>query len=615
MKAPTVLVLWLACLLGWVVVPATALPLPVDTSRRQAPEATAQARPLLEELRETRLDPAQAFQVTDLFLRRDAVRLHLRHGTLVFFRPVKGRVTGAVFEGAGEALVLPPDALERQQLAKFTGSPILTESFSSAYFRFSDNTFAELREQVGRGRGRRTQADEVVEEWNPLLEAINNAHSLRLLLDFLEPSGHAYFYAGLQGEHLGSFDIIVDDRRPEPLLIGQLRRDKTSAYYNVWSSFRRRATALPPPTARATAYRIRATLHPDYRLEAVCELDLEFLQPGRRTLLFQLSRLLTVEQVTQVLGSPEGEQPLEFFQNVALSEEEARYRGSDVVLVTLPVAAEPSHRHTLRFRYQGHVIADVGGGVLFVRARDIWYPSLDVFSLADYELRFRYPRRLELVAAGRLREVHTDGDWKEGVWVTDVPVAVAGFNIGRYQSYQVPGNGRRVVVYANQQIEPEIMRRLRAHESTAAPSSPATPGSRAPAPAPETEAAPPQPDPQQVGREVKEALATFTRLFGPVPYSEIKVSPIPARFAQGYPGLIYLSTYSFLRPLDQQQLGLGLRSREHFTRLTPAHEAAHQWWGNWVTSPDYRDQWLMESLAAYSALLHLEQPPGGPAAV
>ena len=37
---------------------------------------------------------------------------------------------------------------------------------------------------------------------------------------------------------------------------------------------------------------------------------------------------------------------------------------------------------------------------------------------------------------------------------------------------------------------------------------------------------------------------------------------------------------------------------------------AHQWWGNRVTASSYRDYWLMEALANYSALLYLEKTKG-----
>jgi aminopeptidase N len=41
-----------------------------------------------------------------------------------------------------------------------------------------------------------------------------------------------------------------------------------------------------------------------------------------------------------------------------------------------------------------------------------------------------------------------------------------------------------------------------------------------------------------------------------------------------------------------------------------AHEVAHQWWGNVVTTAAYQDEWLLEALASYSALLWLEKKKG-----
>ncbi|MFQ6068933.1 MAG: M1 family metallopeptidase [Candidatus Aminicenantales bacterium] len=48
------------------------------------------------------------------------------------------------------------------------------------------------------------------------------------------------------------------------------------------------------------------------------------------------------------------------------------------------------------------------------------------------------------------------------------------------------------------------------------------------------------------------------------------------------------------------------RWREYFL----AHEIAHQWWGQGVTWASYRDQWLSEGLAQYSAVLYLSEKRG-----
>jgi hypothetical protein len=39
----------------------------------------------------------------------------------------------------------------------------------------------------------------------------------------------------------------------------------------------------------------------------------------------------------------------------------------------------------------------------------------------------------------------------------------------------------------------------------------------------------------------------------------------------------------------------------------PAHEVAHQWWGDLMTWKSYREQWLVEALSNYCVLLMIEQ--------
>jgi len=569
-----------------------------------------QAAALLDELHRAGLDAPRTFKVTDLYLQRDAVRLHLQHGTLVFLQPVAGRVTGVLFEGAGEILVVPPQPAERQQLLKFTGSPLLTESFASVYLRFSDRTDEELRAQIRAGHGEPAHEPELLARWEPLLAPLNRAHSLRLLLDYLDEPV-PYFYAGVEGRRLGTFNVVVDDRRPEQVLVGQVRRREERGYYDVWSSFARRQGAAATPAVRALAYRVRATLLPTTELEADCEVDLELGAGRPRTLLFELSRFLSVSEVSEV-GTRAAPAPLEYFQNATLTAEEARYRGTDVVAVVLPPGrAAGAERRTLRFRYRGRVITDLGNGVLFVGARGNWYPNINIFAPARYELRFRFPRALQLVATGTLREAREEGEWKEALWVSDLPLPVAGFNVGDYETRLVERDGVRITAYANRQLEPRLAQAARARTLPPPLIPHGDPWARlrqepgSPPPAPPTLLL------DRVVNDVASSLATCAELFGPFPYAELHVSQIPGGFGQGYPGLIYLSTLSFLPAAEQARLGLSERAREAFSLLTPAHEVAHQWWGNWVRLPHYRDQWLAEGLAAYSALLYVEKQAGG----
>jgi len=110
---------------------------------------------------------------------------------------------------------------------------------------------------------------------------------------------------------------------------------------------------------------------------------------------------------------------------------------------------------------------------------------------------------------------------------------------------------------------------------------------------------------------VASAMEFMASRFGPPALPHLTVSPIPGTFGQGFPGLIYLSTLSYVKAIPGARIGGANASSELFFQdVLQAHETAHQWWGNRVAPATYRDNWLMEALANYSALLYLEKRRG-----
>jgi aminopeptidase N len=114
----------------------------------------------------------------------------------------------------------------------------------------------------------------------------------------------------------------------------------------------------------------------------------------------------------------------------------------------------------------------------------------------------------------------------------------------------------------------------------------------------------------ELSSEVGAALEFMAQHFGPPPLKTLAVSPIPGVFGQGFSGLVYLSTLAYLNPSDRPPGWQSESSRTFFSELLHAHETAHQWWGNLVTAESYQDEWVMEALANYSALMVLEKRKG-----
>jgi aminopeptidase N len=114
---------------------------------------------------------------------------------------------------------------------------------------------------------------------------------------------------------------------------------------------------------------------------------------------------------------------------------------------------------------------------------------------------------------------------------------------------------------------------------------------------------------QTLAADVASAMEFMASRFGPPALPHLTVSPIPGAFGQGFPGLIYLSTLAYYKT-EPGTYASPTSAEVFFQDILQAHETAHQWWGNRVTAATYRDNWLMEALANYSALLYLEKRKG-----
>ena len=198
-------------------------------------------------------------------------------------------------------------------------------------------------------------------------------------------------------------------------------------------------------------------------------------------------------------------------------------------------------------------------------------------------------------------------------WVSERPIPVAGFNLGKYVRGTAQAGNVTVDTYATSGVERDFPKPPPPAVQSDAP--PLRPRNIAPAPIVPRALIPLAPSPARSATAVAEATARAIRYyadrFGPFPYSQLALTQLPGPESQGWPGLIFLSSYAFLTPEEREEF--------HFTpiqtlleQLVPAHEAAHQWWGDLITWATYRDQWFSEGLANYCSLMVLqEKNPAG----
>jgi hypothetical protein len=566
-------------------------------------EATQRPREIYLALNALRVDPAQIYAVSEIRLRRDAVSLIFSDGILGFLQAYDGRVTGVVFSGRGHVSANLRDPAEKQSLVHFLGVPLLDQTFSRAYLRFDDGSAEEVLDQLHRSSASPMNADDFANTWDKSLVNLNPDQSSRLLMDWWAETPVPFFYAELLDEQLGAFDVLIDGRRTDNVLIGQDRWASGSHYYDVWTSFAgSSAPPASPPAFVPVSYVVDTTIENERTLEGMTTIEVRAGGSRERCIALELSLLLAVQSAQDGDGHA-----LDFIQNEALSRNQVAERGNNMVLVFLPEPPSAGQTYRVRLTYRGGVISDAGNGVYFVGDRGSWFPHIGGMAhFALFDATFHWPRKLRLVATGQKIEEREEGDRRIGHWRSEGPIAIAGFNLGDYIIENMETvDGVKIELAVNSALEKAVAERVRS-QSIVGPGIPGSvrPNRRLRIPAVFVEGQPDPPvDPlKELGHEIAEAIRFGQKWMGPFPFHELDVSQVPGTVGQGFPGLLYLPSLSFLPATTQQRVGMSGSAQEDVNEIIPYHEVAHQWWGNVVGWDNYRDQWLNEGLANYFAL-------------
>jgi aminopeptidase N len=228
----------------------------------------------------------------------------------------------------------------------------------------------------------------------------------------------------------------------------------------------------------------------------------------------------------------------------------------------------------ISIEYGGDGVLESFGEGWSVRARESWYPNLGTFiDLATYDLTFRFPKRNQLVAVGTAVDEKVDGGQRIAHWKSDVPIRVAGFNYGSFEKIgrHDDASGIDLEVYTSRTWSKKADDTL---------------------------------------VDAINSVRTATAFYGRAPYPRIAIAQqVEWSFGQSWPTLVYLPTLALTTSTERAFSGLdprALYSTNEFVKTVTWHEIAHQWWGHQVGWQTYRDQWLSEGFAEFTAAVVLQ---------
>jgi hypothetical protein len=557
----------------------------------QAAPSQSGAVALYRELLNPSFDAKDVYQVREVSIMMEDLHISISDGTIAFVREVNGHITGAMFEGMGEVLLVPPNRAERTSLALFTDSAVLEQRFQSAYLRFADDKIVnELKSGL---RGHAEDAQEFITRWQQpaLLLARGDALPILQVMTSAQQSAASFLHLRIGGTTAGIVDIFFDSNGSEQISVAQANVVNNAAYYDTWTSFPmrsvREAAGQEDPATRASFevadYKLRVNVQPPTDLSAEAEFTLTPQHSGQRTLILELSRYLKLAEV-QVNGAP-----AEFIQNEAISGSDLSRRGDDLIGIVMPAPLEKDHPVKLKFKYSGPVMFNAGGDVIYVGARGTWYPNVGP-TFSNFDLTFECPSDWQVVGTGKQVSSTVAEGKRTTRFVTSKPIGRAGFNLGKFVAAAAKSGAVEIHAYGAKNVEQSLA------------GAEARFGKK-PDPARET---------QQIADQAANTIQFLSSELDPFPYLNLEITQLPGMLSQSWPGLIYLSSTAFLTPDERRALGVRDPYVELLlSRLMLTHETAHQWWGDAVDWVSYRDEWIVEALANYSALVMLDkQHPG-----
>ena len=561
-----------------------------------APRALANIEPTYLKLRNIKLG-SEIVHVSNFTLQREAGVFTFRSGTFHLLEPVNGKITGAVFLGDASFALTPPVDVEKRYLAILTKGQPFDEQFTHAVFRFTDGTEEQIRKAATPDSAPESgdAAGLLSDVQQQLKKKLRYNLAARLLEDLLSSRRGGKFTAFIKGKKYS--DKIVYDVDPEgaisvaPEEVAMLLWDDNHG--GVWAGFHllqeyKDKTANSDEDNRAVAVqheKLETSIAKNAHLNGTAKTTFIALKDGVRVVPLELFSTLRTDWV----AGQEGEQ-LQFIQ-------EDKDEDADFAVV-LPRELKKGDSYTITTKYGGKdAIRNEGGGNYYPVARSTWYPGQGFGGYATYDMTFRVPKGMTMVATGKLLKKIDEGNETITEWTSEIPQMVAGFNFGNFKREEGKPFKQPYILetFANPN-PPDMISALQSLDSL--------PGDRSNV----TGTLGTMSTLSLMKKAMSEAqlsVEIYTDFFGEAPYKRLAMTQQTAtNYGQAWPGLVYLPITYFFDTTVRHQLGMS--DAIGYFKVVGPHEIAHQWWGHLVGFNSYRDQWISEGFADMSASIFLQ---------
>lgn len=496
---------------------------------------------------DVRPDSTQIFDVQGIVIEDGPLTVSLDSGTIVFSTPVGKRRLFASFVGKGIVSFTPNIAVERRQLKRFYPNDVYNEECTEVFFVCTDSLVLEQVRDLPHAaqvfpKGTHARFAEGLQSVLHGSDSLIDQQYATALLNDTPVRSFA-----LQAKGSGEYGCIVinDGFDSEPYTFILNARKSGSNFYKP-------VCQCPPMSGIVEA---------DDR--GVIPGELAYIAQHTMAVRFESNLSMAVNDRMDLKVESNGTRWISFDLMPQFTVDSVRLYKADKLLienpekagefwVQLPSTMKKGDSISIEVFYHGRIV-ERNGDYTFLAGSIQWYPHHGWSQLGYFDLEFNYENRYVLTSVGANVSKQVKDDRVVSRWVVGTPQRNASFNIGVFRERDVKEPGIPDVSIFHTSIS---------HE-------------------------------EDVELDVKQSLTFYTKLYGPLKIQHLYATELPGYHGEAFPGMLHLSHEAFENFGD-----------DFFAEQFIAHEVGHQWWGIGVDLKTYRDRWISEAFAEYSALMY-----------
>lgn len=504
----------------------------------------------VDSLKEYSIDDSREVEIENLEIQLVQGKVVLKNGVLYLTGYFNDLPTAAFFLGDGSFFYEPPDEIEAQQVRRFYDSDTVFVEFNQAYFAFPWNSslFYHL---YNKGQIK------------------NPSYKVKTLFNHIREVPDKKFKYNLPF-HVLKASI---ENHPDFLWVDVLKErfQHTIYFYNPYSreqvSIHKHSPNFKKPQVVSSVedeessrvggvdtefnlfkYDINVAVSTYTKSRIRCKMFLEIQTDSLKYVVFSLPSKYRVDSVW------------------GAGREFIKEKDRPELIIELS-----------RFFYNGDTVeVDVGYRVNLFRhymeygvvQDDLtrWYPYSGYRYLSDYDIEYTIDKGYDFISVGEKITDTVAGRERVLRYRSTRPIAYISFNYGIFDSLYVEESNIPMTIYflEKRHKSPIFGRR----------------------------------DIRNVVDDVAGSFRFYNNSFIHYPFNRLDVVAMSTGYGQGSPGVVHLSEATFNR------------SRKGVDDKFRAHEVAHQWWGHLINPAGYRDVWLSEGFAEYSAAMYIQMAKG-----